>query len=93
MDSVLETSCESCGQVVGEDDRFCLSCGTRRRGPAVAAPPAVQNVRITGVDIPFGDLVTLLVWLALASIPAALILLAIGAVIALGLAGIGASLP
>lgn len=40
------------------------------------------QTRITGVDIPFTDLVALLVKLAIAAIPATIILAALGALIA-----------
>lgn len=79
------TTCPECGADMEPVDRFCAACGHGRGRPRL---PAVQSVRLTGVDIPFGDLVALLVWLALAAIPAALILMFIGFVIAVLVAGV-----
>lgn len=54
-------------------------------------PPIGQKVIVTGVSIPIGELVMLLVKLALAAIPAAIILMIVGAVLfgVLALLGLG----
>lgn len=57
-----------------------------------AAPPLAQYVVLSGLNIPFWDLVWVLVKIALASIPAATILFFVGAMLATVLAGIGGGL-
>jgi hypothetical protein len=54
--------------------------------PAPGPPEGTANVRITGIDIGFGDLVVFLIKLTLAYIPA-LIILWIFAMILVGLFG------
>lgn len=54
--------------------------------PRSAAP---QPVRITGLNIPFGDLAMFLVKLVLAFIPAGIILGGLGLLVTAGLAAIG----
>jgi hypothetical protein len=51
-----------------------------------------NGVRITGIDIPFNDLIIFLVKLALAAIPAMLLLLGVGAVAVGILAGLGSAM-
>jgi len=62
----------------------------------VLTKDGLVRATITGIDIPFGDLIVLLVKLALAAIPAAIILFIIGtlisaafAILGIGLAGLG----
>lgn len=84
--------CLSCEREIAATDRFCPWCGERRDSaptPAAHRVPKVQNVRVTGVDIPFWDLAMFLVWFSLAMIPAALILLALGLLVALAVSALG----
>lgn len=54
--------------------------------PTTGYRPSQTAVTITGIDIPFGDLVVLIIKLALASIPAYLLLMVV-AMIVMGIFG------
>jgi len=80
----MAVACKECGNAVDENAPTCPQCGTPWPGRRAAASyatagPARQGggVVITGVDIPFGDLVTLIIKVILASIPAYIILMII----------------
>ena len=94
--------CRKCGNPVDHDAVICPKCSAvhpAQRAPETSAGVRVQpagpgRVVIAGVDIPFGELVMLMIKVVLASIPAYIILMAISffmfAVfgVMLGLAGI-----
>ena len=82
--------CRNCGTSIDEvptrDVTSMMPAGnssTRepRRTAAASLRSEPDGVVLTGVDIPFGDLVFLLTKVALASIPAAIILAGIGFII------------
>lgn len=79
--------CQICGVPVS-DGATCPKCGTSDPSPT---PPPVKkatpsnHVVITGINIPFVSLVSLMVKLALASIPAGLILIIIYGIFAAAL--------
>ena len=67
FDSALE-QCPQCGAAVSE---FAAIAASR---PAPIAPDPPQRVTVTDLNISFGNMVVLMVKLAIASIPAAIIL-------------------
>lgn len=81
--------CRSCGMPVAPDAPVCPHCGASYPGraapPVMAAPPAATHVVhagptpvvLTGLHIPFGNLVLLIIKVMLAAIPAYLLVLAL----------------
>lgn len=87
-DAELETGtpveCPKCAKTFAVTAGSVVDEAAERARAAKPAPaarpakPAPQDVRITGISIPFLDMVLLLVEIALAAIPAALVLCGIG---------------
>lgn len=95
----MAVACKECGNAVDENAPTCPHCGTPwpgRRAAAshASAAPARQGggVVITGVDIPFGDLVVLIIKVMFASIPAYLILFVIFSIIGVVFGGLFAAM-
>jgi hypothetical protein len=81
----MAVPCRQCGTLVDESAPVCPHCGMsnpagRPSGTtfAVAGPSPIV---IRGVDIPFGDLVVLIIKMALAAIPAYIVLFIIFSII------------
>ena len=72
--------CYWCGKDgIPDDAQMCDDCrAAGRNTPPVTPAPLGQPVRIVDLDMPFGSMVTLLVKISIAAIPAALILIVIG---------------
>jgi hypothetical protein len=73
--------CYWCGKEgIPDDAQMCDDCRVAGKGipPATAVTLGIgQPVRIVDLDMPFGSMVTLLVKISIAAIPAAIILLVI----------------
>lgn len=67
--------CPDCGNPISQQAAFCPKCG------CPAHPSFRQQITVSDLNIGFGNMVGLLIKLALAFIPAAIILVAVGAVI------------
>jgi|GEM_PF-2962634 len=75
----MAVPCRHCGTRVDEGAAVCPSCGTpnpagRSSGAVFATTAGPSQVIIRGVDIPFGDLVVLIIKVVLAAIPAYIII-------------------
>lgn len=83
-------NCPSCG-LVNPDSAQACDCGYPLKGKPVASVPPIKPIKaiIVGADIPFWDLVWLMVKWALAVIPAMCILASAGFVLWMLLATIG----
>lgn len=114
----MTVPCRQCNTPVDANAGICPVCGAANPGQAYGPPPGQpassagaratfertgpDHVVLKGVDIPFGDMVSLILKVMLASIPAYLVLLIISVVIfgmmgacfggLAGLAGAGAGL-
>ena len=86
MSTATTERCPHCGAAVSKDDQRCGSCHRGLDGAALLAssylPPAHTpasgrsepvRVSITDLDMPIGSMVVLLLKLAVASIPAAIV--------------------
>ncbi len=74
-ETIVRMLCPNCSRRIelpaGSTQAYCPDCGASLRGGSASG--ATRNgVEITGVSIPFWDLVTLMVKLAFAAIPAAI---------------------
>jgi len=71
-------NCPSCKAEIPSEAKECPGCHRSldwNAPPALAqSPPKTTRVIVTGLDLPFGDLIALLIKLSIASIPAAIIL-------------------
>lgn len=80
----MSVPCRQCGTLVDQGAAACPRCGTPnpagRPSNAGFVPAGPSQIVIRGVDIPFGDLVVLIIKIVLASIPAYIILLVILAI-------------
>lgn len=86
--------CRQCGASVDQSATVCPNCGTASPGSRVAAAPhaGASPVVITGIKIPFGDLVMLIMKVILASIPAYILLVIIFMMLAATFGGFFAGL-
>ncbi|HEX8907069.1 MAG TPA: zinc-ribbon domain-containing protein [Longimicrobiaceae bacterium] len=74
----MSVACRQCGNPVDENAAVCPHCGAqwpgRRAAEATYAMAGPGRVVITGVEIPFGSMVGLILKVMIASIPAYIIM-------------------
>ena len=73
----MSVACRQCGNAVDQNAAVCPHCGAQspgRRGAEIYAAAGPGRVVITGVEIPFGSLVGLILKVMVASIPAYILL-------------------
>jgi hypothetical protein len=87
-------TCPQCYSPAGPNDQTCAKCGARLKPShnplAMDRQSAPMRVTITDLDMPIGSMIVLLLKLAVASIPAAIVISVVGFVIVAALAVIGA---
>lgn len=78
-------TCPHCGGQNASEAKYCQACGNDLSAdpkpmptPYSNEPPPLARVKVVDFDIPFWTLTTLLVKIALAAIPASIILAIIG---------------
>lgn len=90
--------CANCGEAIPAGSDTCPLCGFDRQGkpPALGQASPVQWMRpsvvLAGLDVPFGQLVWFLVKVAIAAVPAMIIVAAFWFFVIAVLGGLGSAM-